>query len=179
MKIPEFRRISRGDLPPIGEADAPPESSGKFEWLKRWIEIITEPINQQLERLTSLAQRKISYSDNFNSSTNTIKVVNNTATKFTAEIRGQPISVQIEKVIGLFSPRRFDWRNASKPREVEVIVVWDTPLTESVGSTGGDYFANRYFPKRYFNERYWGKGGGGVPQIVDSEVDVTFRTFGR
>lgn len=171
MKLPEFRRISRGDLPP--------ESSGKFEWLKRWIDIITEPINQQLERLTSLAQRKISFGDNFNSSTNTIKVINNKSSKFTASIRGQPVSVQIETSFDLFSPRRFDWRPTAKPKEVEVIVVWDTPLTQSIPATGGDYFANRYFPKRYFNERYWGSATAAGSQTIDSEVDVTFRTFGR
>jgi len=130
MKVPEYRRISKGDFPPNPE----PESKLAI-WMGRVLDVILEPINQTLERLTSLAQRKNTFDDNYNSSTNTIKVTNSDEFKFTAKIRGQPISVQIEQVKQHFSVRSFDWNPTARAQEVKVIVCWDVPPLNAVDVT--------------------------------------------
>ena len=117
MKVPEFRQINREDV------DIP-----------EGFEPFIGAINQQLERLTSLAQRKIRFDDNFDSSEHTFDLRHNVPRSFTAGTRGTPREVLVVRT-GNFSPHRLAWRNGSSPNQLEVVMVWDNAPVDPVRVT--------------------------------------------
>lgn len=122
MKIPEYRRRDISEFQ--GFQDFLAATAEKIGSEPPEIEALFESDNQQMERLTSLTQRKITFQDNFNSDAVTLDMEDLVSLKFTPNIKGQPARVDIEKVLDYFVPRLFDWRLTGQAGQVEVVIHW-------------------------------------------------------
>lgn len=122
MKVPEYRRKDTSDFQDFQDFLAAVAEKAGTE--PPAIEALFESDNQQLERLTSLSQRKITFQDNFNSDAVEQDMEQDVPLRFTPKIKGQPVRVDIEKVFDHFVPRLFDWRLTGQPGQVEVVIHW-------------------------------------------------------
>lgn len=122
MKIPEYRRRDIGEFQ--GFQDFLAATAEKIGSEPPEIEALFESDNQQMERLTSLTQRKITFQDNFNSDAVTIDMEDLVPLKFTPDIKGQPQEAVVVKVLGHFIPYSFAWRPGGQAGQVEVVISW-------------------------------------------------------
>jgi hypothetical protein len=122
MKVPEYRRKDTGDFADFQDflnAVAESASTGPPQ-----IEELFESDNQQMERLTSLAQRKVTFQDNFNSDAVTLEMENLVPIRFTPDIKGQPQEATVMKVLDHFIPATWAWRPVDQAGQVEVVISW-------------------------------------------------------
>ena len=122
MKVPEYRRKDPGDFADL--QDFLEAAAGESDVAVPDIEKLFEADNQQLERLTSLAQRKITFGDNFNSDAVKLEMMQDTPLRFVPEIKGQPLEVWVVKVTGYFSPYMIAWRPTAEAGQVEAVIHW-------------------------------------------------------
>ena len=133
MKVPEYRRKDVGDFSEFQEffnAIAAEMGASAPE-----VESLFEADNQQLERITSLAQRKITFDDNHNSDAVTLGMGQDAVVRFTPQIKGQPTEVLCVKVTGHFSPYSIAWRLTGKAQQVEATIHWVSAPSDPVDVT--------------------------------------------
>jgi hypothetical protein len=122
MKLPEYRRKDTSDFADFQDfLGATAEEVGTEA---PEIEALFESDNQQMERLTSLTQRKMTFQDNFNSDAVTIDMENLIAIRFTPDIKGQPLEAVVVKVLDHFIPYTFAWRPIGQAGQMEVVISW-------------------------------------------------------
>ena len=122
MKLPEYRRKDPGDFQDFQEFLAAVAEEVGTEAPE--IETLFESDNQQLERLTSLTQRKITFQDNFNSDAVTVDMEEGVSVRFTPNIKGQPLEAIVVKVLDYFVPYAFVWRPVGQAGQMEVVMSW-------------------------------------------------------
>lgn len=122
MKLPEYRRKDPGDFQDFQDFLA--ATAEKVGTEPPEIETLFESDNQQMERLTSLTQRKITFQDNFNSDAVTIDMEEGVPLRFTPNIKGQPLEAVVVKVLDHFSPYAFAWRPVGQAGQMEVVISW-------------------------------------------------------
>lgn len=122
MKVPEYRRKDPGDFAAF--QDFLVAAAGESEVEPPDIEQLFESDNQQLERLTSLAQRKVTFGDNFNSDAQTIDMIQDVPVRFSPSIKGQPLEALVVKVTDYLSPYMIAWRPTEQAGQVEGVIHW-------------------------------------------------------
>lgn len=134
MKVPEYRRKDPGDFAAFQDFLVSVAQSAGME--PPLIEQLFEADNQQLERLTSLAQRKIAFQDNMNSDGVTIAMEQDVPFRFTPDIRGQPLEATVVKVPTYGDvPAMWAWKPTGQAGQVQAVIHWlvdplvPTPVT--------------------------------------------------
>ena len=122
MRVPEYRRKDTGDFADFQDFLA--TVAGEVGAESPEVETLFESDNQQMERLTSLAQRKITFQDNFNSDVATLNMEQDVPVRFTPTIKGQPRRADVESVSNYFMPKMWDWRPFGLAGQVEVVKHW-------------------------------------------------------
>ena len=125
MKVPEYRRKDPGDYKAF--TDWIDEVSQALGVTAPALDPLFEAENQQLERLTSLAQRHMSFADNHNSSVQEVELSNGVTTTISSGIKGQVEHVIVTQTLGVDTKKDrlvnldfFAWINGSEPGTLDV-----------------------------------------------------------
>lgn len=125
MKVPEFRRKDPGDYQAF--TNWLDEVSDKLGITPPELEPLFESENQQLERLSSLAQRHMNFADNHNSSVQELELANSVVQTIASGVKGQVEHVVVTQTLGIDTKKDtivnldfFGWVNGSEPGTIQV-----------------------------------------------------------
>ena len=118
MKIQNFKNLNRST-----ETDIPEEI---FRTL--------EPLNEQLQALTTGARRRLSFEDNFNAQVHKILLKDDIAVDLSVDkVRGKANRVEVDTP-GFFDYYRLAWKVIDE-NKIRVKVKWDSAPTDKVDAT--------------------------------------------
>ena len=110
MKIQEYRRLTKSDIPEMPE----------------WFETPADAINRQFEALTTLAHGNFTFADNALAEVKKLPIQHDTLTRIELRLLRPPIGVLV-LASSFFEFYRGIWRPSEAfARSIEVKVKWDT-----------------------------------------------------
>ncbi len=111
MKIQQWKRITKTDIP-----DLP-------DWAKK----IVDPVNRQLEVITTALQAHLTFGDNFAEPPRTLELKHDTVTPIRLKnLKRNPVGVVV-LATSFNEYWRMTWEmNATEPLTVDVRIKWDT-----------------------------------------------------